>query len=235
MTTWHLKTFRDLVNLHCGPADADPAKQAADSVAWKLTLAGYHSDESRHAFAKITPDAVEAAKQLLVVAQGGEAARPFREAAFVSEAHLIACAHALHSTGDILAHAAYFATLPGPTRLPEHRITMPTVMDALRPHATHQAILAGLEAMRTSTAFKYVDAYVNVSKHRRLLNLRASVEFDPAGARHGLRVRPFTYKGDQFPETWSETMTMDYRTELETMIFVVGNELNAFLQGLTRP
>lgn len=94
MGTWKLGEYRDLVDRLCTSDHAKRAKVAADSVAWKLSLAGYHAEESRNAALSIAPNLIEGVRQLLEASKGGEPAKEFREATFESEAHLIACAHA---------------------------------------------------------------------------------------------------------------------------------------------
>jgi hypothetical protein len=230
MTTWNLKEFRELVERARPSAEADRAKQAVDSVGWKLMLADYHAEESRKALLRVAPDVVEATRRILLAAKGGEDAKDFRLAAFASEAHLIACAQALHSTGDILAHAVFWATRPSSTSLSEHQLGLERVIATIANSPPHAEIRDRLLELQDSNAFRYIGGYVNITKHRRLLNLRASVHFDEENAKHGLRIQQFDYKGTTYPETWTQDLVEDHRRALEASIFAVGNALNDFLR-----
>jgi hypothetical protein len=118
---------------------------------------------------------------------------------------------------DIFAQLAN--TLAMPTPLSERDSTFGKVATSLPESALKQGMLG----LNSSHWFRYLAAFSNISKHRRLVQSKASVSFEENVS--GLRVEEFSYQFSQkedvvvFPRCWGhdlleETYTV-YRRILE--------------------
>lgn len=85
---------------------------------------------------------------------------------------MLACAQAIHSTADILAHAVYYIVDPDKSgdRLSDNDIRLDTVVKRLRRGAgeslTVGEILGYLDSLKANEAFQDVAHVVNQTKHR---------------------------------------------------------------------
>jgi hypothetical protein len=230
MSHWDLKEFSQLVEQHCDAGRRPTIQQTADSVVWKLKIAQYHACQSNQLLDEVTPNTVETTKQIFGLAAGKVDSDPFREAAFMSEAHLIASCQALHSTGDIAANLVYQVTAKNLGAIPDHQIDLGRVITHVSGLSQLAEIHKALETLKASDAFAYVNAYVNIIKHRSLLSIRPWVQFQPGPPKHGLRVDEFYYKGVRYPEHWFEDLSGTYRKRIGDSVLAVGRALNVWLR-----
>jgi hypothetical protein len=182
---------------------------AALSVSWKLGLAQYHASQAITAIPRVVrnaPDKATAAGVLMMTSMSGhKEAEAFEAAMLIAEAHTIAAAQALHSVMDIFANVVYIALrLNAVKSIPERRRSLYTVAEILK----DDKLGAMLSSVLNSAEFRYLSAYVNTTKHRRLLSHRFTIEIKKP-QKFGLRFRPFKYefkKGDAqiFPNKWMD-------------------------------
>ncbi len=178
---------KKLVEDRWGLDAAKDTAQASRSVHWKLAIAAYHAEELNIIIQKLAPDYVAMSEQIFLHAGGGQPARAFLESQLKIEAHLVACAQALHSVGDILSQVIYYA-MGLRLILQEDDVTLSSVIGSLIKRDEAITLRKELQLFQESAAFKYLSAYVNTIKHRRLVRSRSSVHFQPQPRKYGFRV-----------------------------------------------
>ena len=152
------------------------------------------------------PDKSTAAAAFIFTLNSDEG-EPFAEALLMTEAHAIAAAQALRSVIDILADVIYIALrLSEIKAIPERNRSLLRVAKLVR--HVDENLSTDLEAVQTSDVFRYLSAYVNTTKHRRLVDHHFTWEFEDS-RRFGLRFLPFRYEFAEndvaiFPSKWTD-------------------------------
>ncbi len=211
-TTWKLKQLQEWIETT--RPDDDQTADLPKSLSRSAFIVKYHARLARDAFAEFKqPDGSH--DKMFVAMMSFEA--DFSRAALVHEANIIATIHTVRNYADIFAQLAN--TLAMPTPLPERDSTFGRVANSLPESALKQGMLE----LNSSYWFRYLAAFSNISKHRRLLQSKPSVSFEENVS--GLRVEKFSYtfntkEGEtEFPRCWGhdlleETYTV-YRRILE--------------------
>jgi hypothetical protein len=211
-TTWKLKQLQEWIETN--RPDDDQTADLPKSLSRSAFIVKYHARLARDAFAEFKQP--EGGHDKMFVAM--MSFEPdFSMAALAHEANIIATIHTVRNYADIFAQLAN--TLAMPTPLPERDSTFGRVASGL----PESALKEGMLELNSSYWFRYLAAFSNISKHRRLLQSKASVSFEENVS--GLRVEEFSYQFSQkedvvvFPQYWGhdlleETYTV-YRRILE--------------------
>lgn len=211
-TTWKLRQLQEWIETT--RPDDDQTADLPKSLSRSAFIVQYHARLARDAFAEFKqPDGSN--DKMFVAMMSFEP--DFSRAALVHEANIIAIIHTVRNYADIFAQLAN--TLAMPTPLPERDSTFGRVASSLPESALKQGMLE----LNSSYWFRYLAAFSNISKHRRLLQSKPSVSFEENVS--GLRVEKFSYtfnnkEGEtEFPRCWGhdlleETYTV-YRRILE--------------------
>jgi len=115
----------------------------------------------------------------------------------------------------------------------ERKISLSTVSCAIEELKAAHDVAQALNNLSNSDAFTYVTAYVNTTKHRRVVDNFASISLDPNPPRYGFRIGDFDYKGLDYPKTWFDTLSEQYRKSVQDSIVVIGDSLNIWLRNQT--
>lgn len=149
---------------------------------------------------------------------------------YASAAETQAAVEALHAEADIIAQIINQIILRGSLR--EHKVTFRHVLDRLRKQNLATNVVAEIEAFRNSREFKYINAFCNTIKHRRLINKEWRVE-GRARCKEGVRFLAFAYEEDNFPVTWASDINGSYREswghmwkELEMPLLITCNQIH---------
>lgn len=228
MPEWKNEECSSLIAARYGEEAAKTARPMILSVQWKIALAGYHANESKSLLEPFTGSIVDMMRHLYgTTGDYGS----LSIAAEKSEAHLIACAAALHSLADIMAHVVFIATGLPSNSIDEGRRGLHSVASELKKANLASPVLRSLENLRWSKSFKYIQAYANTTKHRSLVSVQPSIHFG-SPRKQGFKVMEFKYKGSVLPSTWFDTVADDYRVSVGTFIVEIGNALNEWLKSL---
>jgi NTP pyrophosphatase (non-canonical NTP hydrolase) len=239
--TWKVKEFESLVRECYGEDQLKKLKVPLESVFWKLMLARYHAEESKRLLRsylseETADELVQVINQVLLAASGSEEDGKFVEAQVVSEAHVIAFAQSLHSTADILAQVVYFGlNLDGNLAKPikERNRTIHCVCNNMRKAAFALGVVDAIEDFRQLPEFRYLQAYVNITKHRSLVDVTHSISLDPANPRYGVKILPFEYKTENFSERWADDFVEQDYIAIREGINRIGAEMNKFLKKVS--
>jgi len=240
--TWKVKEFESLVRECYGEDQLRKLKVPLESVFWKLMLAQYHADESKRLLRsylseEAADELVEVINQVLLAASGSEEANKFVEAQVLSEAHVIAFAQSLHSTADILAQVIYFGLdldsyLAKPIQARCRNIH--TVCDYMRKATFAPGVVGTIEDFRQLPAFRYLRAYVNITKHRSLVDVIHSISLGSANPRYGVKILPFEYSStENFPERWADDFIEQDYVAIREGINRIGVGMSKFLRKVS--
>lgn len=242
--TWTTKEFKDLVKACYGEEQVKKLDRPLSSIFWKKMLAQYHSEESIRLYRSyLSVESVEGSKeeliqvvnQVLVAASGSEKENRFLKAVIPSEAHVIAFAQSIHSIADILAQVIYVGlnldiNLTKP--IPEDKRNLYNVNEGMRKKKFAPNVVKSVDTLKQLPEYQYLQAYVNTTKHYRLVNATHFISLVSETPKYGLQIPLFEYKGHSFTEKWTtDFVVKDFKTIWEGF-FCVLNELNKYLRTL---
>ena len=156
------------------------------------------------------------------------------EAILIAEAHAIAAAQALHSVTDILANVVYIALqLDKVAFIPERDRSLSRVAEVMRP--TDEEHATRLERLKSTYEFRYLSAYVNTTKHRRLVSRGFQISVQEA-RQFGLRLHPFRYEFNQkdvetFPSRWMDDFLKESLVFISEEVKAIGGRLEIVLRA----
>ncbi|MGN7170835.1 hypothetical protein ACTHSJ_33745 [Paenibacillus cellulositrophicus] len=148
---------------------------------------------------------------------------------FEAEADMESALQAVHSMPDVIAQIVNLTIDLG---MNVGHVSIKSVRRVLNNQFPQlHNMLTRIDALLSSNEFKYVEGFVNTTKHRRLINITAQGYFG-AGTqnRYGLKYESFEYNGDVFPEMWFSEVSNDIIPNVIDMICDIGNELNSILR-----
>jgi len=236
--SWDTKEFESLVGENYDEEQTVKVTQSLESVCWKLMLAQYHAEESKRlyrSYLKEGPldEAVQVINQVFLAASGSEEAIDFTKARILSEAHVIAYAQSLHSIADILAQVIYFGLdlekrLPKP--IPVQLVNLHRVCNKMIEEGLARSVTDAIDIFRQSPEFLYLQAYINITKHRSLVDTTHSVSFESDVPRYGVKILSFEYKGSSFAEKWAEDFVGQDFLTIRRCVIEIGSVMNMYLR-----
>jgi hypothetical protein len=152
-------------------------------------------------------------------------------ARFQAYAHTVACVQSMHAVVDNMVHFAYFVlgvNLNPDTRIENER---DIIWSKVSKKLSEGPIKDGLSALLDDPGFTYLAALSNHSKHRSIIEVSYSVNFESDEVEHGLRFNPFTYDGVAYPYKWVRPTLIDEYQRQEGLILIIGNSVNDQLRA----
>ncbi|MGN6546284.1 MAG: hypothetical protein ACTHK7_14615 [Aureliella sp.] len=160
---------------------------------FRVLYFGYHRDEFNRLVAEEETANVpetELEEAFVAAAYGEPGWRQLSMNAVLAAAQLMAAAQAMHAACGALGHIAYWSLGLNSTALSLSASKL-TLHDVVK-HAFGQSRLE-LERLEQSNEFRYLDAFVNASKHRHLLGAVADLSGDGGHENGGLAILGFRY------------------------------------------
>jgi len=213
--TW---SFEELNNLSA--AKGLPGSRVyQQALLWKRWRASYHAEQYDEIWSRLFSSSDE-------IQVGGE---DWNKAQFASEAHTEAATQVLHSMVDILAQIINKVVLRD--GLPEDKVTLNSIVRELGKQGIANKIVAAIDKLQNSEEFRYINAFVNTIKHRRLLDTTYRLEYGK-GKRNEKAVcfREFEYKGDSYGFTWATDIIGPYKNRIVELISEIGIAVNEYLR-----
>ena len=229
MPVWHLEDLRQLIKEHHGADQLNKANPYIYSVDWKIRAATYHSHAASSAFSDVlekdNPHPLTVFKMMF---SNGEDASNFREARLVYEANVIACAQAIHSVSDIISHVIHDSlALDG---IDEENLCLKDVQRLVPESSLKQTITRVLGL----ADFRYLQDFVNTSKHVRLVDSQYSVDLTGEDKYpHGVKFRAFVCKGRTHQSKWGEDFLKAMR-QISIEYVLLGGALNEHMRSSWR-
>lgn len=223
---WDLKELRGHVERLFGVEQLRTVNQCLRTIGDRREFSRYHFNEAKDRMegALQGRETFELTAALLGAFDTDD--RQFSTAQFQAYAHTVACVQNMHAVVDNMVHFAYYvlgANLDPATRIEKERdITWSKVSKKL----VAGPIKDGLSALLDDPGFTYLAALSNHSKHRSIVEVSYSVNFESDAVEHGLRFNLFTYDGVTYPTKWVRPTLIDEYQRQEGLILTIGNAVN---------
>ena len=215
-SAWDLAALRD--HLRITISEFDVANEVMRSIGQDVAIFRYHMATARDALKGIVdeehPGGLENFKLLFGISEKSD---EFNFARVVSEAHLIGSLLTARSMWDHFAQLLNLIVLTPP--IPVARCDISKVVARLPASSLSEQITSTL----SSHWYRYVIAFVNTAKHRRLVQHLFSVSIEDN--RTGVKVGAFTYESERFPVYWG-TEVLEGAIEVKNRLIAAGRLLN---------
>ncbi|MFJ4051558.1 hypothetical protein [Pseudomonas hunanensis] len=220
-TTWKLKELEKWIETN-RPEDKQTAALPR-SLSRSSFIIKYHANLAKEAFGEFNKEA-DSHRSMMVAMLSMKP--DFAMAALAHEANIIATIHTVRNYADIFAQLVNSLAMAKP--LKEKDCTFGRVASGIPESELKQ----NMQDLNSSYWFRYLAAFSNISKHRRLIHSNPSVNFEEDSS--GLKVEEFTYAfSDKEPETtFSQCWGHDLLEEAYNVyrrILELGQQLNAQL------
>lgn len=232
MARWEIAETRTLIELRHGLSQLRLSQHCLRSVTERLRHARYHFQEARGLLKSRIDDRLSTKSiYTLTWPTDGESWNELDNCLMRVEANAIACAQSIHSIADILAHVVYFALALNLERKPlrEQDVSFVSVRLALALAPKLAGVLRPLDALESEASFTAVEAIVNHSKHRGIVEPRLSIEPPNAVAPYAFEFGAFTYRNVQYAEREIEQVLAPAYEAASKAVVSTGIELNAVL------
>ena len=215
MVAWNLEELRVKVR---GRNDADDVLKVISSLSRSTEIFRYHLITARDALKGFVNETdANHSKTLAFLLGGHDRQDEFEYARVVSEANLIACIHTCRGIWDTFSQLVNVLSLPKP--LPIGACDIKRVAAALSTSPLQSAI----NDLLCSHWFQYVAAFINTTKHRRLIEHTMTVSFEEDRA--GVKFGAFTYGSTSFPQYWGREV-LEGTVEVKNHVIKCGRYLN---------
>jgi hypothetical protein len=193
--SWSLKDLRDYI---VQEYDKDPSMlDLVNSIDRGISIFRYHFSTARDSLTDFYAGDEKANKKHVERAFGiSEDQEEFELAKIANEANTIAAIYTVRSVFDLFAQLVRRLLLED--KLSEDECNIHRVRDHLQDGPLRNSIQRLLE----SEGFRYINAFVNVTKHRSLVKYGPWVDFEDDKA--GVKFSAFKYRNKPFPALWSE-------------------------------
>lgn len=211
---WHCKEIHELCNVN-NLSYPEPYLKALDWMEWK---AKYHAQQAQRVwenFKSAHPRGWEV----------GGSNQEWWDTFDASAAETEAVVQSLYSQADVIAQVINQIMLGG--SLCEEKVTFSKMLEELeKSHRSASNVTTRIRAFRNTREFKYVRAFCNTMKHRRLIDAEWRAE-GGEGTRNeeGVRFRAFSYKGSNWPITWASDINDHYRKTLRKCLREIGTAI----------
>jgi len=201
-----------------GDTQTEILKPIINSFVWKSFIAKYHSEEVKDLIRKeisqtSIEEYVEIVKLIFESTARTEKGNRFNVAVFKGEAHLIAFAQSIHSLGDIFAQIIYTSLnldtkLKKPIQLKLRTISK--INECISDIHEFEKLHSELDCFLNSNQFKYINAYVNITKHRSLIPVTYTLSFsERIKPMHGFKIAKYSYNDCSFEPKFSNELIED--------------------------
>ena len=215
---WNIPKFKEL----CHNANISYPRDYVKSLLKKKRFIDYHAEMST----KVWED--------LFRAYNGKSLSPndekWIEAEVKSEANAIALMYHLHSLADIMAQIINRVVIGNQLR--ERDVSIYTVKKKIEKEddKNKKRLLKRIEELLNNMYFKYVSAFVNITKHRYMIDTKYWMELKKGNYTQGLRFKRFNYNGIHYPKTWIKEIATTFREGILNCIINIGVELNKYIE-----
>lgn len=192
--------------------------ELVDSLSRSFQIFAFHITEARAAMdLLVDPTEKPTLENVTKILGWTENPGELRSEKLAAEAHLISCLYSIRSILDIFANLIDALLLDRKVGV-EH-----CDIRRVRDRLPDCAFKAKLSEVMSSDWFKYVNAFINTTKHRQLIRQSSTVSFEQD--RVGIHVDEFKYGGQDFPAFWA-TDVLEGVSDLANQIVALGKAFN---------
>jgi len=216
---WNIEELRKLYIAKVVQKNELLLEEFLSSTRQKMERANYHAQKAKEAWEEFF-------KPSVVTIPSSQ----FDFATNVSVAETEALVYVLNSMADLLAQVVNITLLELVNQsMPEDEVFVYKVLNKLSKFIQYKNVTRALSLFLNSSEFKYINAFCNTMKHRKLLDTdyHLHINYREKGKiQEGLRFKEFSYKEAPFPITWSVAIQEDYRLKIYDYICDVGININ---------
>lgn len=224
----------ELVREKFDDKQVDLVKPSLKSISWKLAQAEFHIKESKKVLNDALPNEVDLTGMFKIAGWfGGHDKDKFQLAGFATEAYLIAFAQSLHSVTDIAAQVIVHALNLNNTSKLDEKSGIKKVIDHFTQKQLYPELLDAINNLVWSQEFLYLEAYVNTTKHRTLIENYFKLNLESTNEQqYGIELSDFSFKGEYFPSKYADDFTGEIYMKITDGIRNVGSVLNKTVQSI---
>jgi hypothetical protein len=216
---WNLKDLRD--HIKASKPDSVALLEIVRSVDRYISIFLYHLEKARDAMKGIgNTEYPESPDNIMIVLGVSEHQEQYNLAKISSEAHILGAVHSVRAMFDVFAFLVNSLLLNN--EIPEHRCDLHTVTKKLPDSSLKLALCDVIE----SYWFRYVSAFINISKHRMLVGHTFRVGIEDGYV--GIKLGAFTYRDTSYPDYQLMEFLVGVLS-VKNAIVHCGNELNALV------
>jgi hypothetical protein len=224
--SWDINETLGLIENRHGSTQKRIVEPIFNSVTRKFEIARYHAFESKALIDKYFGDDIfqnynKSIRFIFDRINKDEEALAFYKDAFISEAHIVAYSHAIHSVFDVIGQAIIDSLNVRQLFEGIRNIYFYTVKDILKAKGIASCITTSCEEVLQTKEFNYLRSFVNHNKHRCLVKIGHVVKMNSEEG-HGIQIEDF----DGFPSRWAQEFTIDDFKVLVERIIEIGNGIN---------
>jgi len=192
-TSWNLKRLQEHIRVSKQPYAA--LLDLVQSIGRSDQIFRFHLINARDALKGIINDTDPSGPEnFMLILGGSDRQEEYQAARLASEAHLIGCLHAARGMADVFSHLLNGLLLSNSIAVDQCDIYKVKAALPSSPLKTQ------LTSLLESHWFKYVSAFLNTTKHRRLVKHNMSISLVENNV--GAQVGSFEYKGETYPQYW---------------------------------
>jgi hypothetical protein len=217
--SWNLKVLHDYI-VHEHNKD-QRLLDLVSSIDRGVIIFRYHFFTAKDALTEFFDLDEKAQKQHVEMVLGvSKNQEEFQVAKIANEANTIAAIYTVRSVFDLFSQLVRGLLIED--KLSEEACNIYRVRDHLEEGELRTAIKRLLE----SEGFRYINAFVNVTKHRSLVKYGALVDF--VNDKAGVKFSAFEYRNELFPALWSDEIlekTLTTKNEIVTAGIALNHKL----------
>jgi len=192
--SWSLKDLRDYINREHNKDQS--LLDRVSSIDRGIDIFRYHFSTARDSLTDFFDPDEKAHKQHFERVLGvSEDQEEFQIAKIANEANTIAAIYTVRSVFDLFSQLVRGLLLE--EKLREDVCNIYRVRD----HLEEGGLRTAIEHLLESEGFRYINAFVNVTKHRSLVKYGSWIDF--VNDKAGVKFSAFEYRNELFPELWS--------------------------------
>lgn len=227
---WDLNVLKQAVISLYGADYLTELTFCLNSIVERLEFCRYHFWESKDALDSFLHDKTDDKSLIrLILSNNTDVRGNFDECKFKAKAHIISLTQHLHSLSDILGHVIYYSfNLKKATK--EREIYLTNVLKWLKADNSYLPVVDLLNNLTINDNYTYLNAVVNHSKHRSIIEPCFNVNLQKTGKdMQEMKFIPFSYNNISYPTQNAFSFLESEFNRESQLIIEIGNEINRSL------
>lgn len=221
MAKWNLKGLKALVQANGNLVAFQQVSELVNTISWKMDAFRYHKFLFFEAHDQ-EPECHSDALRLMIGSD--EASNEFGRSVAIQQFNAVAAATTIHTIPEVFAQLTAMLLLNGQLKN-KHDVSIYKVRIAL----DEGVIKTYFNALSQSDEYRYLTAFVNMSKHVYMSQPSYSINYESEAKKpHGLLFKGFEYRGQKYPEKPIELLIKELHS-LNNNVIEAGVELNRAL------
>tara|TARA_R110000744_G_scaffold31996_1_gene74980 strand:+ start:770 stop:1423 length:654 start_codon:yes stop_codon:yes gene_type:complete len=217
MVTWNFKSLKSRIQEQVSDTEYKRLDQYMNAFDWKGKAVGFHLNEAHVCFEKFRDCSLDNYITLMNKLVNNVPFPEFHSAKAHREVSVVSAAMMVHSLPETLAQILVICL-----QLPAediHKISVYSVRKSMKQSKIKEKFINLID----SDEYRYINAFVNTSKHISLVKPMYSFAFDGTTV-HSIAFDEFSFKGTNFKSIRDEVL-IDYIQKLRTACVEIGAEI----------